>query len=241
MLKRIVARWPLVLIFMLCTGIPLAWAATDAYFAGRAIRMTKTAAATCTDANHNCKWFDTSSRERFWNGTTSLYTTNSTESTPTKGKILVGNGTNWVSLAAGSNGQVLATDTTDGGLPTGLRWEASGGLSDPLTLANPIKFSADGKGLQSASNSGKIFTDDNTGTVIQYGGAYLYIGGSGDATLIGGGGIRTVGSATHPTCNSGNRGLQYYVTSASLTADQVEMCMKKADDSYAWVVVKAAP
>ena len=105
--------WPVLVTLLLCGGIALA---TDAFFAGRAVRITQTAAATCSNANYNCKWFDTSNRERFWNGTTSLYTTNSTESTPTKGKILYGNGTNWVSLSAPNGRQVLAVDKTDGGL-----------------------------------------------------------------------------------------------------------------------------
>ena len=123
-------KWPVITTIVLCAG--LAWA-TDAFFAGRAVRMTKTAAATCSDSGINCSWFDTSNRERFWNGTTSLYTTNSTESTPTKGKILVGNGTNWVSLASGTNKQVLTVNTTDGGLPTGLKWVSptDGGLVLP--------------------------------------------------------------------------------------------------------------
>ncbi len=124
-----IKKWPFVVSLLLCAG--LAWA-TDAFFAGRAIRMTRIAASTCA-GDRNCVWFDTSNRFRYWNATTSLYVTGSTEGTPTKGKILVGDGTNWVSLAAGSNKQVLTVNTTDGGLPTGLKWVSptDGGLVLP--------------------------------------------------------------------------------------------------------------
>ncbi len=111
-------RWPLIVTLMLCGGVALA---TDAYFAGRALRMTRVAASTCDASAYSCAWFDTGSRERFWNGVTSLFTVNTTEGTPTAGKVLYGNGTNWVSLAAGTSKQVLTTQVTDGGV-TQLRW-----------------------------------------------------------------------------------------------------------------------
>ncbi len=92
MLKRWFVLAPLLLV-----GCTLAYAATDAFFAGRSVRMTKTAAATCTGSAINCLWFDTTSRMRFWNGTDSLYTANSNNAMPTSGR--------WV----------LATDPVDGG------------------------------------------------------------------------------------------------------------------------------
>ncbi len=113
------------LIFVTLMFCPLIAFAVDAFFAGRSVRMTKTAAGTCqADGGNsvNCEWFDTSNRERFWNGTASLYTTNSTEGTPSKGKILVGNGTNWQSIAAGTSGQVLTALPTDMGGPAGVVW-----------------------------------------------------------------------------------------------------------------------
>jgi len=72
----------------------------------------------------------------------------------------------------------------------------------------------------------------------------------GDEVCTGGLGFWTKGglqffptnSGTSPyTCAAGTRGLLWYVYSASMTADQLQQCMKKADDTYAWVVVKVAP
>lgn len=132
MIKKL-KRWPFLVGALAVLGIfcSLAWAAADAFFAGRALRMTKTATNSCNGfAGYNCKSFDTSNRERFWNGTTTLYTTNSTEGTPTKGKLLVGDGTNWVSVTPGTLGQVLVAEPTDMGGPTGIVWKspADGGL-----------------------------------------------------------------------------------------------------------------
>ncbi len=103
---------------LLCSTMAFAM---DAFFAGRSVRMTRTAAATCSGAV-SCIWFDTTAGFRYWNGTASLYVTASTESTATKGKLLVGNGTNWVSLPEGTTGQVLTSKPTDMGGPTGLVW-----------------------------------------------------------------------------------------------------------------------
>jgi hypothetical protein len=103
--------------------------AIDAFFAGRAVRMTRTAAATCS-GSISCIWFDTTAGFRYWNGTASLYVAATTESAHTKGKILVGDGTNWVSVSPGTLNQVLVSEPTDMGGPTGLVWKspADGGL-----------------------------------------------------------------------------------------------------------------
>lgn len=124
-------RWHLFLLLGIA-GCGVAYAATDAFFAGRALRMTKTAAATCSNAAYNCEWFDTSNRQRFWNGTTSLYTVDSTDGTQQAGKVLYSNGTNWVTLAPGNSKQALVTQVTDGGVKQ-LRWVSptDGGLVLP--------------------------------------------------------------------------------------------------------------
>ncbi len=111
-----IKRWPYMIGLLFLVGCGVAYALTDVTFLGRGLRMTKTSTTACATTTYDCKWFDTGDRERFYNGSTSLYTINSTESTPTKGKILYGNGTNWVSLTAPAGRQVLVVDKTDGGL-----------------------------------------------------------------------------------------------------------------------------
>lgn len=72
----------------------------------------------------------------------------------------------------------------------------------------------------------------------------FYMGGNGASNLVmtvDQFGLKWGTLATKPTCDSGARGREFFTKSASSTADQLEMCMKKSDDSYAWVVVKAAP
>ena len=94
-------------VFLILGGV--AWAAVDAFFAGRAVRMTKTAASTCaTTPGYNCKWFDTSNRERFWNGTESHYTVNANAAAPTSGR--------WVLTSDPVDGGLKWTSPTDGGL-----------------------------------------------------------------------------------------------------------------------------
>ncbi len=78
-------------------GCGVAYAATDAFFAGRSLRMTRIAEGKCTTAAYSCSWFDTSKFQRFWNGSHDLYTPNANNAIPTTGRY------------------VLVTDTTDGG------------------------------------------------------------------------------------------------------------------------------
>ncbi len=78
-------------------ALPYAFAATDAFFGGRSLRMTRISAGKCTDSAYSCLWFDTVKRMRFWNGSNDLYTPNANMAVPTSGKY------------------VLVTDTVDGG------------------------------------------------------------------------------------------------------------------------------
>jgi hypothetical protein len=107
--------------------VPLAWAATDAFFAGRSLRMTKITAGKCTDSAYRCIWFDITTRFRFWNGTADDYVVTTASvpdgGVPPKGRILCSDGTEWESLPAGTAGQVLTYRPTDMGGPCGVAWE----------------------------------------------------------------------------------------------------------------------
>lgn len=48
-------------------------------------------------------------------------------------------------------------------------------------------------------------------------------------------------SIARPTCVVGLRGGMYVAQGASTVADELFICLKKTDDTYAWVSVKAAP
>ena len=85
-------------LFGFLAGCGVAYAATDAFYAGRALRMTRVAASKCTDSAYSCEWFDTTSNERYWDGVRSRYTVNANAAAPTSGKY------------------VLVTDAVDGGL-----------------------------------------------------------------------------------------------------------------------------
>lgn len=54
-------------------------------------------------------------------------------------------------------------------------------------------------------------------------------------------GVQLTTSGSQPSCNSGNRGMLWLLQGGSGVPDSFQMCMKKTDNSYAWVVVKAAP
>jgi len=85
------------LLFGFLAGCGVAYAATDAFYAGRALRMTRIASGKCTDSSYSCGWFDTTRLSRFWNGKNDLYTVNANGAVPTSGKY------------------VLVTDSVDGG------------------------------------------------------------------------------------------------------------------------------
>lgn len=116
-------RWKLLLavaaLALLWPLARVAWAATDAFFAGRALRMTRVAAATskCSDAAYSCLQYDdaTPSRPRYWNGSVLTQVITTPSPAPNTGAILYGNGTNWIQLPPGSNGQVL---TIAAGVPS---------------------------------------------------------------------------------------------------------------------------
>ncbi len=100
-------RW-FVLAPLLLVGCTLAYAATDAFFAGRSIRMTRIAAGTCTNAAYSCSWFDTSKIQRFWNGSHDLYTVNANGAPPASGR--------YVLVVDRTDGGVKWISPTDGGL-----------------------------------------------------------------------------------------------------------------------------
>lgn len=62
-----------------------------------------------------------------------------------------------------------------------------------------------------------------------------------DQTLESFGGVRLSTTVARPTCAVGIRGTMWIVQGAPSAADELFACMKKADDTYAWVSVKAAP
>jgi hypothetical protein len=111
-------RWMLALVVFLA-ALPVG-AATDAFFAGRSLRMTRIDTGKCTSSAYSCSWFDTSNKSRFWDGTNDTYvaTANATDGgvMPPKGTIVYSTGTAWRSLSAPTGRQVLAIDKTDGGL-----------------------------------------------------------------------------------------------------------------------------
>lgn len=99
-----------------------AWAAVDAFFAGRSIRMTRTtygAASNCDGVSaYSCLQFDNapSPKVRFWNGTTYGHVIHTPSPSPrAQGAVLYSDGSQWQQLPAGSNGQVLTVG--DGGVP----------------------------------------------------------------------------------------------------------------------------
>ncbi len=79
-------------------GCGVAYAATDAFFLGRAWRATRIAEGKCTNADYSCGWFDTSRNERYWNGRHDLYVPAANGAAPATGRY------------------VLVTDRTDGGV-----------------------------------------------------------------------------------------------------------------------------
>lgn len=120
-------RIPLIVTLVLCAGIAIA--GTDAYFAGRSLRMTKISAGKCVDSAYRCIWFDITSRFRFWNGTNDDYVVTTAPvpdaGVPPKGDILCADGTQWKVIAGGTTGQVLTYRPTDMGGPCGMRWETN--------------------------------------------------------------------------------------------------------------------
>lgn len=50
-------------------------------------------------------------------------------------------------------------------------------------------------------------------------------------------GLQLTAMDSQPTCDSGRRGTLYYVQAGTGVADTLEICMKLADESYAWHVV----
>lgn len=55
------------------------------------------------------------------------------------------------------------------------------------------------------------------------------------------GGVILATTGSKPSAGSAYRGMFWVTQGGAGVPDQVEMCMKKTDDTYAWVVVKAAP
>ncbi len=62
-----------------------------------------------------------------------------------------------------------------------------------------------------------------------------------DGTFTSLGGVRIATAASRPSCAVGIRGLTWIVQGATDVADSYQACMKKSDNTYAWVVVKDAP
>jgi hypothetical protein len=120
-------RWALTIGFLAFAG--LAWAGTDAYFAGRSLRMTRKTNGTCEGQTaYSCIWFDTLNGFRYWNGSSSHHVATGV---PTAGRIVVGSTTvtgdggttTWTVLNPGTANQVLSTNITDAGVTT-LKWVA---------------------------------------------------------------------------------------------------------------------
>jgi hypothetical protein len=103
--------------------------------------------------------------------------------TPTKGNLLAGNGSAWVTVGVGANGEVLTADSAQA---TGLDWTAVAGTGDVTAAAalgdnRVIRGDGGAKGVQtslvsiddSGNTSGIVnltYTGTLTGTVD--GGAY---------------------------------------------------------------------
>lgn len=114
----------MVITLVLCSGVALA--ATDAFFGGRALRMTRIVSGKCTNNAYSCIWFDVTNHFRFWNGSTDDYVVTHNPvpdaGIPPKGSILGSTGSGWYTLPPGTAGQVLEYRPTDMGGPAGLKW-----------------------------------------------------------------------------------------------------------------------
>lgn len=90
---------------------------------------------------------------------------------PTKGRLIVGDGTNWVDLGVGTNAHVLTADSAQ---PKGVKWAAVAGSGDALTSGTLDQFA-------DVTQTGTLAL---TGTIAINGGTHSGTN-TGDVTLAG--------------------------------------------------------
>ena len=140
--------------------------------------------------------------------------------------ILGSYGTHYVGVT-GFDNLVIQTGPADG---SGF----GGGLN--LTSGNSVQISAGGNGGFSLSTAGAdIDISPTGGDVVLTAGSNNYVDAYGDSLYVATQyGLQLSPQAAAPTCSSSRRGTLYYLASAGGVADQLQVCVKAADDTYSW-------
>lgn len=104
--------------------------------------------------------------------------------TPTKGNVIVGNGSDWISVGIGSNGQVLTANSVQA---SGLEWAAAtGGLSNVVEDTTPQlggNLDVNSNSIVSVSNGDIAITPNGTGSIVLDGLSWPQSDGSANQVL----------------------------------------------------------
>jgi hypothetical protein len=120
---------------------------------------------------------------------------------------------------------VLQTSTDESGF--------GGGFN--VFSGSSVQITAGGNGNMLLSTNNADIDINSGGEVVLSPAAGHWVDIYGDGVFVGSSnGLQLAPSAAAPTCSSSFQGTLYYQAGASGVADQLQVCMKAADDTFSW-------